>query len=94
MTDLHAAFKRSYPEKPLNLVLAVNGNVNSLNLKELKAELPDAFSANATGGMTHVMDSIHRSADIHLTALTGNLDFVSDLLSPEQRERIHIPSGM
>ncbi|MDL2265356.1 translocation/assembly module TamB [Parabacteroides sp. OttesenSCG-928-G07] len=94
LPDLSADFKRSYPEKPLNLALAVNGNVNSLNLKELKAELPDAFSANALGGMTYVMDSIHRSADIHLTALTGNLNFVSELLSPEQRKRIHIPSGM
>lgn len=92
--DLPADFKGSYPEKSVNLNLKVEGNVSRLNLKELNAELPDAFSANASGEMTHIMDSIHRSADIHLNALTENLDFVLDLLSPEQRQNIHIPSGI
>lgn len=94
VSGMPASFVRSYPDSPLNITANVEGNLSSLNLHQLKAELPGALVINATGKAGEVMDSIRRSADIRLQAQSRRLDFALKLLSPEQRGQFRIPSGM
>ncbi len=89
--DLPADFKRTYPNVPLSVTAKADGNLSVLNISELKAQLPNAFSISASGKAGQLMDSIRRSADIDLQVQTQNLNFVLNYLSREQREQFSIP---
>lgn len=87
-------FKKTYPNKAFSLTADVEGNLSSLRLRQLKGELPNVFRIDMSGTMSSVTDSITRSADLRLQALTGNLGFLLSMLPPSERERFTIPSGM
>jgi hypothetical protein len=88
------SFVRSYPDSPLRIVTDVEGNLSALVLCRLQAELPGAFTVNATGKAGEVRDNIRRSADIRLQAQNRKLDFLLKLLPPEQHGSFSIPPGI
>ncbi|MCC8197746.1 MAG: hypothetical protein LIP06_04015 [Tannerellaceae bacterium] len=86
--------KQSYPNQPLAVVAGINGNMNTLHIQQLKADLPGAFTLNASGDLTYLMDSLRRSGDIVLTAETKDMSFVEELLPDSTRQRVRIPPGI
>ena len=94
VNDLPADFKKGFPKTPIALTAGVEGNFTALKIQQLKAELPGAFTFNASGKAGALLDSINRSADIQLQAVTKNMSFVLGYLSPEQREQFRIPAGI
>jgi hypothetical protein len=92
--DLPNDFRRIYPNTPLSVTTVVEGNLSSLNLRQLKAELPGAFSLSASGVAGNVADSLRRSARIQLEVQAGKLDFAIALLPASQRESFRIPEGL
>ncbi|MDR1919732.1 MAG: translocation/assembly module TamB domain-containing protein, partial [Tannerellaceae bacterium] len=91
---LPSDFKKNYPDRPASLRAEVEGNLASLYLKQLKAELPGAFSFSATGKAGQLTDSLRRSAHIRLEAHIRQLDFALNLLPASQREGLRIPQGV
>lgn len=93
-TGLPDDFKEAYPEEPVSITAGLDGNLNNLYLRQLKAELPGTFRANAYGEIGAVTDNIRRKADIKLSVLGENLDFFLDFLPKEQRNDFRIPKGI
>lgn len=54
---------------------ALKGNLSGMQLSQLKAELPGAFSASGGGELINFSDSVKRYAQFHLQMLGQNLDF-------------------
>lgn len=92
--DLPEDFQKAYPQQPVKLTAGVEGNLSSLMLRQLKAELPGAFSMNASGTVKAVTDSLRRSGKLDLKAETGNLDFILSMLPASERSRYNIPAGI
>lgn len=92
--DLPADFKRSFPAQPITLNADMTGNLESLTINEMKAEIPGAIRMTAAGTAGALMDSIRRSADIRLQAQTFNMNFLLSYLPADQRANFRIPSGI
>ena len=88
---LPPAFVRAYPNAPVVLRVAADGNMDKIALHTLEARLADAFTLKADGELRHLADSIHRSADIGLDLQTRNLNFVKTLAGTETMQDIAIP---
>lgn len=87
-------FVSAYPEREMKLTVGVEGNLSSLTIPQAKIALDSAFLVTASGKMKQVTDSIRRSGEINLQAVTGNLDFVLELLNAETKQMLHLPRGM
>jgi hypothetical protein len=87
-------FWNAYPDIPLSLNTAVEGNLSLLNLHQLTAELPDAFTLSVSGQARNIRDSLYRSAQIQMEAQIRRLDFALNLLPASQRGSFHIPEGL
>ncbi len=85
------SFKQAYPDTSLYVSTHIGGNLSSLQLNTFKGELPTAFKIGITGDIKAVSDSLHRSAQFQLNAHTENVDFISGMLSPEERSRYQFP---
>lgn len=88
------SFKKAFPDKTTSLTAGIEGNMSSLLLRQLKAELPGAIRLDISGTMKALTDSLYRSADFQLKAQTGNLDFILSMLSPTEQKRLKIPAGI
>lgn len=91
---LPEAFQKAYPQKSVSLTAGVEGNLSSLQLRQLKAELPGVFRMDVSGKMQSLTDSLRRSGQLKLQAKTGDLDFVLTMLPEAERKRLNIPSGI
>lgn len=91
---LPADFKKAYPDKPLHVTAGAEGNLSSIRLQRCEAELPGAFHMKANGTMEAVADSIRRSGEVNLQAVSGNLDFLLKMLPASQQAQFKIPSGI
>ena len=87
-------FQKAYPQKPVSLTAGVEGNLSSMLLRQLKAELPGTFRMDVSGTMKALTDSVRRSGKLDLKAKTGNLDFLLTMLPPAERHRYNIPAGL
>lgn len=87
-------FQKAYPQKPVSLTAGVEGNLSSMLLRQLKAELPGTFRMDVSGTMKALTDSVSRSGKLDLKAKTGNLDFLLTMLPPTERHRYNIPEGI
>ena len=87
-------FQKAYPQKPVSLTAGVEGNLSSMLLRQLKAELPGTFRMDVSGTMKALTDSVRRSGKLDLKAKTGNLDFLLTMLPPAERHRYNIPAGI
>ena len=88
---LPPAFVRAYPNAPVVLRVAADGNMDKIALHTLEARLADAFTLKADGELRHLADSIHMGADIRLDLQTRNLNFVKTLAGTETLQDIAIP---
>ena len=88
---LPPAFVRAYPNAPVVLRVAADGNMDKIALHTLEARLADAFTLKADGELRHLADSIHMGADIGLDLQTRNLNFVKTLAGTENMQDIAIP---
>ena len=82
-------FVKTYPSKPLRVVVRADGDLNRLRLSTLSAELPEAFQLKAGGDLFHLTDSVRRGGEFELRAETQNMRF----LRPMTDGRIRIPRG-
>ena len=87
-------FQKAYPQKPVSLTAGVEGNLSSMLLRQLKAELPGTFRMDVSGTMKALTDSVRRSGKLDLKAKTGTLDFLLTMLPPAERHRYNIPAGI
>ena len=87
-------FQKAYPQKPVSLTAGVEGNLSSMLLRQLKAELPGTFRMDVSGTMKALTDSVRRSGKLDLKAKTGNLDFLLTMLPLAERHRYNIPAGI
>lgn len=92
--DLPDEFERAYPLRPLIIRTRAKGNIQRLNLEELKCELPGAFVFSATGFAEYLLDSLRRSGKVDFGMETKKLDFVLAMMSSLQRKRFAIPQGI
>ncbi len=88
---LPPTFVRAYPNAPVVLRVAADGNMDKIALHTLEARLADAFTLKADGELRHLADSIHMGADIGLDLQTRNLNFVKTLAGTENMQDIAIP---
>lgn len=88
------AFSGAYPNKDLQVTAGFEGNLSSLKLQQVKAELDSAFYVTASGDLKNLTDSIKRSGNIKLEASTGSLGFILELFPPEMRQNLKLPYGM
>lgn len=90
---LPEAFRKEYPFRPLMVRATLKGNLSGMQLSQLKAELPGAFSASGGGELINFSDSVKRYAQFHLQMLGQNLDFLTTLAS-SAKGRFAIPANM
>ncbi|MBO7417938.1 MAG: translocation/assembly module TamB domain-containing protein [Bacteroidaceae bacterium] len=92
---LDEAFRRQYPIHPLVLRTQVNGTLNRLEITQLRADLPGAFSLNSHGNLYNITDSLKRSGQLAVQAQTGNLGFLLGLAGIKPGDKsIAIPDSM
>lgn len=91
---LSGEFAQAYPDRDLRVAAGVEGNLSSLRLQQVKAELDSAFYLNASGNLRNLTDSVKRAGAIDFEASTGSLDFLLSLFTPETRGRLALPRGM
>lgn len=87
--DMDPDFVESYPVAPLRIRTEAEGDLNRLNLKELSAELPEAFELHAQGDLVHLMDSSRRGGDVKLSAQSYGMEFLQAL----SEGSLDIPKG-
>lgn len=92
--DLSEDFRSVYPDKSVSISAGIEGNLDKLELRGLKSELPGAFRVEASGQIEAVTDSLKRSGKIMLDAKTSNMEFILSLLNKKQRDFLKIPAHM
>lgn len=87
--------KTAWPHYPLDLNIDVEGSVKRMNVNSIKAELPTAFKASASGYMMNVMDTDHLFANLDIDATSYNLNFATrSFLDPSLAKTVRVPSGI
>jgi hypothetical protein len=76
---LPPAFKESYPYRPLVLRLDAAGTLGSLDISQLSADLPGAFSLKGEGAFHQLGDNQRRTGTLDLRMGTRDLRFLSTL---------------
>lgn len=84
---LSESFKKAYPFRPLTIQVVAEGNLDNLQLPQLSADLPGAFTLSGNGILANMSDSVNRSGTIDLSMVGQNLGFLSALV-PGNRVRI------
>ncbi len=90
--SLPATFKEAYPFRPLVVQAGVEGSLDHMQISQLRAELPGAFSLRGGGELKHITDSLNRSAKVDLNLVTGNLHFLTALTG--MGDRLAIPDSI
>lgn len=92
--NLPEAFRRDYPFRALRVEGGIEGSLKHLQLSRFKVELPGALSITGGGDFLNVTDSLKRSANLDLQAITGNLDFMASLHPMLREGTLAFPSGI
>lgn len=87
-------FAASFPHREMHVVVGVEGNMQALDLKQLKIALDGAFQVDASGRFRHLTDSLKRSGELQFMAESDSLDFLLDILDEETKQGLRIPPGM
>lgn len=78
--DLPEVLMKKYPASPLQIRAGVDGNLKTVRLTSLTISLPGAFRTHADGSLSFPLDSLRRQGYINLTAETGDLRFLDQLM--------------
>jgi hypothetical protein len=79
------------PDNIFTLSCLLDGNWNSLNIKEFKSAYPGMFQAEATGVIKQVTDSIARSGSFDVTAVIQGNKLLPGLIPPQYAGRFSLP---
>ena len=77
--SLNHRFISHYPIHPLVIRATLDGRLDNLQISQLRADMPGAFSFNGSGYLNQITDSLTRNGQIDIQAQTGSLNFLSDL---------------
>ncbi len=80
MGDMPKAFRDRWPNQPLALKGALNGNMQHMEFSDLDITLPTAFHATATGFAENLDNPKKLRADVQFRAQAQNIDFVRTLM--------------
>jgi len=94
MGDMPKDFVRQWPNRPLQVKGAVNGNMQNVDFAGLYVTLPTAFDILADGYVKNPTDIDKLEADVKLKARTQDVDFLKTLLDPSTAKQIRIPRGI
>lgn len=94
MSDLPKKMQSQWPYYPLTVDASMKGNLQEMNISELKLNLPTVLNASASGRVANLVDMDHLKANINLSANTYNLGIVTSMLDPSITSMIRIPYGM
>ena len=90
--DMPQEFVRRYPNRPLGIMLSVNGNMRHARVSGLNISLPTAFSLFAEGYASEPADPDRMKAEMSVRATTYDIGFVTALASLPSN--IRVPSGI
>ena len=92
--DMPDAFVKAWPDERLTVDITVEGNMQSMNIAGLNAELPSAFQITADGVMTNLADTDNMTAGMNIDAVTRDLAFVTALATDGGEASFAIPQGI
>ena len=84
-------FSKAYPNAPVVLRIAADGNMDRIDIHTLEARLTRAFALKANGALRHLADSARMAADLDIDLQTWNLDFVKALAGEGSMKDIALP---
>lgn len=93
MGGMPAGFIRQWPNYPLTIKTAMNGNLKHIDIAGLNVNLPTAFKLTAKGFADNITDTDNLKADIDIDASTYNINFLTALAAGAMDD-IRIPSGI
>ncbi len=94
MGDMPQRFIERYPNQPLSIKGAVDGNTRLLTITDLDVTLPSALRLSADGTLQNVTDTEHLKADLNIKGQSQDLNFVTAFLDPQTARDIRIPHGI
>ena len=89
---LDEASLKAWPEKPLTVKAAVEGNFDHLSIRNVEMTMPGAFSVTASGKADNLTQPDQKIA-LQFDARTQNMSFIQAFLPAESRGSFNIPSG-
>ena len=87
-------FRKAYPEQPLTMRLALNGNAARLALDTMRMHWPGVLDLQATGTARMITDSLQRGGTLTGGLRTDRIQFFLALLPATLRERYALPDHM
>lgn len=94
MGSMPAAFRRQWPDKPLSVSAALNGNLQHIRIDMLNATLPGGFKLDCSGRASRFTDMKRLAANINLNARLNNAALITSLVGKENMGGARIPSGL
>lgn len=88
------ALLRSLPDHPVNISVAMSGNMQKARLSRMDITWPTVVDLSANGFVGNLNDTDRLSADIKVKARTHQLNFITQALAPAVARQIRIPSGV
>lgn len=77
--DLPEKFIQEFPSAPLQIRVGIDGNLNQLKLTSCQFKIADSFQLEATGTVSHLLDSISREGIMHLKSNFQQTAFLKNL---------------
>ncbi len=82
--------RKYWPDVPVEINVSGEGNVDSLNLTELRIAMPTTFTVQAAGHLTNMMDTEHIGGDVVWEVHTRNLQFLNKVFGMSSVNIPHI----
>lgn len=93
-SHLSEEFLLHYPQSPLIVDISVDGTLDRLHLNRADVSLTSAFDVRVTGDICHLEVPEKTMAQLQLSAMTYELDFLSTMLDTLWQQRLVIPYGL
>lgn len=94
MSDLPKKMQTQWPYYPLSADVSMKGNLQEMNISELKLNLPTVLNASVNGRVANITDMNYLKTNVNFTANTYNLGIITSMLAPSITSMIRIPYGM
>jgi hypothetical protein BACCOPRO_02693 len=85
------AFVRRYPNRPLTVNVAADGNVDRLTLHRAEVGIEKAFALKVKGTMQQLLDEKRRQAALDIDVKTRDIDFVKWLAATDGLPDVALP---
>ena len=88
------AVARTWPDEPLTAAIVARGNLQTLDITMLNANLPGVVNADISGTVGNLADTDNLTADLSLTAQTYDMSIVTALAADGGDAGFTIPQGI